>query len=251
MAAHRAAARRADRRRDQRDEPDAVGHATTTRRRRTRRFDWGVWAFQDVFDFRFFDYYAKQNVAAVMKALDDMHDVRVSGTASYFDKFHKQPDGPRLGRRRHAGRVPPPYTDHDLSVVQHREHRQPGQTRSRSRTSSTSGQHPEDLDGLRPDHRRVPGDRRAIRRPQRRRRLDLHAERDRHQRGRARPAGTRSTSARSSTTPSTSRWSGRARQLADGVIENVNDIRAQRPNARHERDLLRRHAPTTTASSRG
>src|SRR3954447_7485991 len=25
--------------------------------------DWGVWAFQDVFDFRFFDYYAKQNAA--------------------------------------------------------------------------------------------------------------------------------------------------------------------------------------------
>src|SRR3954453_6416165 len=27
--------------------------------------DWGVWTFQDVFDFRFFDYYAHQNAAAV------------------------------------------------------------------------------------------------------------------------------------------------------------------------------------------
>src|SRR3954467_12666409 len=30
-------------------------------------FDWGVWTFQDVFDFRFFDYYAHQNAAAVEK----------------------------------------------------------------------------------------------------------------------------------------------------------------------------------------
>src|SRR5437764_6793850 len=28
-------------------------------------FDWGVWTFQDVFDFRFFDYYAHQNELAV------------------------------------------------------------------------------------------------------------------------------------------------------------------------------------------
>src|SRR5882724_12830578 len=50
-------------------------------------FDWGVWTFQDVFDFRFFDYYAHQNAAAVEKALADLHDVRVSATASHFDAF--------------------------------------------------------------------------------------------------------------------------------------------------------------------
>ena len=41
-----------------------------------------------------------------------------------------------------------------------------------------------------------------------------------------------------------------ARQLADGVIKNVNDIRAQKPNPDKNR-YLRRDAPTTTASSRG
>src|SRR4051795_2164529 len=57
-------------------------------------FDWGVWSFQDVFDFRFFDYYARQNAAAVEKALQNMHDVRVSATVSHFDAFQKNPMGP-------------------------------------------------------------------------------------------------------------------------------------------------------------
>src|SRR3954447_21034292 len=42
--------------------------------------DWGVWTFQDAFDFRFFDYYAHQNANAVKKALANLRDVRVSGT---------------------------------------------------------------------------------------------------------------------------------------------------------------------------
>src|SRR4051812_46455095 len=48
-------------------------------------FDWGVWAFQDVFDFRFFDYYAHQNAAAVEKALGALEPARVSATVSHFD----------------------------------------------------------------------------------------------------------------------------------------------------------------------
>src|SRR5947209_8459853 len=48
-------------------------------------FDWGVWTFQDVFDFRFYDYYAHQNAAAVEQALNHLHDVRVSATVSHFD----------------------------------------------------------------------------------------------------------------------------------------------------------------------
>src|SRR4051812_27078243 len=54
-------------------------------------FDWGVWTFQDVFDFRFFDYYARRNAAAVEKALADLHDVRVSATVSRFDAFQRNP----------------------------------------------------------------------------------------------------------------------------------------------------------------
>src|SRR3989440_11067602 len=38
-------------------------------------FDWGVWTFLDVFDFRFFDYYAHQNAAAVEQAMAHLHAV--------------------------------------------------------------------------------------------------------------------------------------------------------------------------------
>src|SRR5437899_449506 len=60
-------------------------------------FDWGVWTFQDVFDFRFFDYYAHQNELAVKKAFQNMHDVRVSATVSHFDAFQKNPMTPNWG----------------------------------------------------------------------------------------------------------------------------------------------------------
>src|SRR5436305_11458460 len=53
--------------------------------------DWGVWTFQDVFDFRFFDYYARQNAAAVKQAFQHLHDVRVSATGSHFAAFQKNP----------------------------------------------------------------------------------------------------------------------------------------------------------------
>src|SRR5690348_8461662 len=80
-------------------------------------FDWGVWTFQDVFDFRFFDYYAHRNAAAVEQALAHMHDVRVSATASHFDAFQKNPMGPTWADDGTPGGFPRPYTDHDLSVV--------------------------------------------------------------------------------------------------------------------------------------
>src|SRR3954465_15846256 len=44
----------------------------------------GVWTFQDAFDFRFFDYYARQNAAAIKQAYEHLHAVRVSATVSYF-----------------------------------------------------------------------------------------------------------------------------------------------------------------------
>src|SRR6476659_6042408 len=56
--------------------------------------DWGVWSFQDAFDFRFFDYYANQNANAVLGALERLRDVRVSATVVEFDAFQKNPMGP-------------------------------------------------------------------------------------------------------------------------------------------------------------
>src|SRR3954471_24865478 len=58
--------------------------------------DAGVWTFQDVFDFRFYDYWARKQADAVERAMADMHDVRVSATASYFDKTQRNSMGPGI-----------------------------------------------------------------------------------------------------------------------------------------------------------
>src|SRR5205823_12552827 len=109
-------------------------------------FDWGVWSFQDVFDFRFFDYYAHQNAAAVEKALGNLEPVRVSATVSHFDAFQKNPMGPTWADDGSPGGFPRPHTDHDLSVVffQNIDNTQAPRPLA---TLINIGQHPEDLEG--------------------------------------------------------------------------------------------------------
>src|SRR5437764_10124688 len=109
-------------------------------------FDWGVWTFQDVFDFRFFDYYARQNAAAVKQAFQHLHDVRVSATVSHFDAFQKNPMGPTWADDGSPGGFPRPHTDHDLSVVffQNIDSRKHPKGLA---TLVNIGQHPEDLEG--------------------------------------------------------------------------------------------------------
>jgi len=109
-------------------------------------FDWGVWTFQDVFDFRFFDYYAHQNAAAVERALVHMHNVRVSATVSHFDAFQKNPMGPNWADDGSPAGFPRPYTDHDLSVVYFDNVDSPGHPKALA-TLVNIGQHPEMLMG--------------------------------------------------------------------------------------------------------
>src|SRR5881227_1527137 len=109
-------------------------------------FDWGVWTFQDVFDFRFFDYYAHQNAAAVEQALGQLHAVRVSATVSHFDAFQKNPMGPGLGDDGSPDGFPRPYTDHDLSVVYFDNVDDPRHPQALA-TLVNIGQHPEMLEG--------------------------------------------------------------------------------------------------------
>src|SRR5213079_31881 len=74
------------------------------------------------------------------------HDVRVSGTVSYFDKFQRNPMGPTTADDGTPAGFPKPYTDHDLSVVRFDNVDHPGNARPLA-TLVNIGQHPEDLEG--------------------------------------------------------------------------------------------------------
>src|SRR4051794_25514258 len=105
--------------------------------------DWGVWTFQDAFDFRFFDYYANQNATAVIAAMNNLKDVRVSATVVRFDAFQKNPMGPSWADDGTPDGFPRPHTDHDLSVV----HFEGLADHASVATLFNIGQHPEDLEG--------------------------------------------------------------------------------------------------------
>ncbi|HEX4732960.1 MAG TPA: neutral/alkaline non-lysosomal ceramidase N-terminal domain-containing protein [Thermoleophilaceae bacterium] len=106
--------------------------------------DWGVWTFQDAFDFRFFDYYANQNANAVLKALERLKPVRVSATVVHFDAFQKNPMGPGWADDGTPDGFPRPHTDHDLSVVHFQEL---SKNHRAVATLYNIGQHPEFLEG--------------------------------------------------------------------------------------------------------
>jgi hypothetical protein len=106
--------------------------------------DWGVWTFQDAFDFRFFDYYANQNANAVLKALERLRPVRVSATVVHFDAFQKNPMGPGWADDGTPDGFPRPHTDHDLSVVHFQEL---SKKKRAVATLYNIGQHPEFLEG--------------------------------------------------------------------------------------------------------
>jgi hypothetical protein len=78
---------------------------------------WGAWAFQDVYDVRFFDYYAHRMAAAVEQAAADLRPVRVGASVSTFDKTHRHSFGPAIADDGTPAGYPNEDADHDLTVV--------------------------------------------------------------------------------------------------------------------------------------
>ena len=78
---------------------------------------WGVWAFQDVIDVRFFNYYAERMAAAVEKAAASMEPVRVGAQVVQFDKTHRHSFGPAVADDGTPAGYPNSDADHSLTVV--------------------------------------------------------------------------------------------------------------------------------------
>jgi hypothetical protein len=78
---------------------------------------WGAWTFQDVFDVRFYEYYAQRMADAVQKAEQDLKPARVGATTLYLDKPHRNSMGPATADDGTPAGYPDSYGDHDLTVV--------------------------------------------------------------------------------------------------------------------------------------
>jgi uncharacterized membrane protein YgcG len=78
---------------------------------------WGVWVFQDVFDFRFFEYMAQTMAAAVVEADQAKVPVKVGASVSQHDFVQRNVPGPADADDGTPAGYPNDYTDHDLIVV--------------------------------------------------------------------------------------------------------------------------------------
>jgi hypothetical protein len=89
---------------------------------------WGVWAFQDVFDIRFFEYMARQMATAVEEAVkgpsqaDDeqsraLTPARVGARSTTFDKTHRHSFGQAQADDGTPAGYPQADQDHDMTVI--------------------------------------------------------------------------------------------------------------------------------------
>ena len=107
---------------------------------------WGAWAFQDVYDVRFFDYYAKRMAEAVERAAERLVPVRIGASVSSFDKTHRHSYGPEVADDGTPAGYPNEETDHDLSVVRFDDVSDPSQPKPLANLVNFS-LHPEFLNG--------------------------------------------------------------------------------------------------------
>ncbi len=77
----------------------------------------GAWTFQDVFDVRFFEYYAQQMAKAVEAAADSLQPARIGASVGSLDKVHRHSFGPATADDGTPAGYPVADADHDLTVV--------------------------------------------------------------------------------------------------------------------------------------
>lgn len=78
---------------------------------------WGVWAFQDVFDIRFFEHVAQKMADAVILASKDLRPARVGAAISPFGLLKRHSFGTTIADDGTPGGYPKTDIDKDLTVV--------------------------------------------------------------------------------------------------------------------------------------
>jgi hypothetical protein len=107
---------------------------------------WGVWTFQDVFDVRFYNYYAQRMAAAVEQAADRLVPVRVGAAVTQFDKTHRHSFGPAIADDGTPAGYPNSDADHDTMLVRFDDVSDPANPRPLANLVNFP-LHPEFLDG--------------------------------------------------------------------------------------------------------
>jgi Neutral/alkaline non-lysosomal ceramidase, N-terminal len=78
---------------------------------------WGVWAFQDVFDFRFFHYMGRKMRDAVKQAASRLEPVKVGASVTQYAFPQRNVPGTAVADDGTPAGFPNDYTDHDLIVT--------------------------------------------------------------------------------------------------------------------------------------
>jgi hypothetical protein len=107
---------------------------------------WGVWAFQDVYDVRFFEYYAHFMALAVRQAVERLKPARVGASVSQFDKTHRHSFGGAVAEDGTPAGYPVADIDKDLTVLRFDDVSDTSKPKPIA-TLVNWGGHPEFLDG--------------------------------------------------------------------------------------------------------
>lgn len=104
---------------------------------------WGVWAFQDVFDLRFFEYIAQKMADAVVAASETLVPVRMGAARVPFDRIQRHSFGPAIADDGSPAGFPETDNDKVVDVLRFDE----VATGDPLATWVVFGLHPEMLDG--------------------------------------------------------------------------------------------------------
>ncbi|HEY7874225.1 MAG TPA: neutral/alkaline non-lysosomal ceramidase N-terminal domain-containing protein, partial [Actinomycetota bacterium] len=78
---------------------------------------WGVWAFQDAFDARMFEFFARRAAAAILAAEADLQPARMGATTVHHDVYKANIPGPEDADDKTPGGYPRVFGDEEVVVM--------------------------------------------------------------------------------------------------------------------------------------